>query len=365
MSRKKLIASFVVLILAAALAYLFFAPVPITPGTWTPPAAPALTGQYQQNTRLSNTLRMSLGDSHKPEDIAFDAQDRLYAGFEDGNIVQLEPDGSFRVFANTQGRPLGLVFDRTGNLIVADAIKGLLSISQDSEIKVLATEADGVKFGCLNDLDIGADGTIYFSEASSKYPMSEFASDILEHQPNGRLMALDPQTQKPRTLLRGLYFANGVAVSPDQSFVLVAETGKYRIRRFWLREPKQGMDDTLIDNLPGFPDGISSNGRDKFWLALVTPRQALFDRLLPHPFLRKVVFRLPKALQPAPERYSFVVALDSQGRVVENLQNGGPYCYAQIANVIEHDGKLYFGSIGEDSVGQFSLQSGRALHEKR
>jgi sugar lactone lactonase YvrE len=116
------------------------------------------------------------------------------------------------------------------------------------------------------------------------------------------------------------------------------------------------MDDTFIDNLPGFPDGISSNGADKFWVALVTPRQALFDRLLPHPFLRKIVFRLPKALQPSPERYSFVVAVDPQGRVVSNLQNGSADCYAQIANVVERDGKLYFGSIGEDTVGRFTLR---------
>jgi sugar lactone lactonase YvrE len=215
----------------------------------------------------------------------------------------------------------------------------------------------------LNDLDIGADGTIYFTEASYKYPMSQFANDVLEHQPNGRLMALDPQTLKPRTLLRGIYFANGVAVSPDQSFVLVAETGRYRIRRYWLKEPKQGTqgmqgtDDTFIDNLPGFPDGISSNGTDKFWLALVTPRQELFDKMLPHPFLRKMVYRLPKAMHPAPERYSFVIAFDSHGRIVQNLQNGSPDCYAQIANVLEHNGKLYFGSIGEDTVGRFALLS--------
>jgi sugar lactone lactonase YvrE len=358
MSRKKLIAAIFVLIIAAALAYLLFTPVPITPAAWTPPTAPTLTGQYQQNTRLAPVEKLSVGDGHKPEDVALDTQGRIYAGLEDGRIMQLQPDGTQpRVFANTQGRPLGMVFDRAGNLIVADAIKGLLSVSPAGEIKVLATESDGVKFGCLNDLDIAADGTIYFTEASYKYPMSEFRNDVLEHQPNGRLMAFNPQLQKPRTLLRGIYFANGVAVSPDQTFVLVAETGRYRIRRYWLKDPKEGMDDTFIDNLPGFPDGISSNGSDKFWVALVTPRQALFDKLLPHPFLRKVVFRFPKALQPAPGRYSFVLALDSQGRVIENLQNGSADCFAQIANVVERNGKLYFGSIGEDAVGRFSLLS--------
>jgi sugar lactone lactonase YvrE len=300
--------------------------------------------------------KLAVGDGHKPEDVALDAAGRIYAGLEDGRIVQLQPDGTNpRVFANTQGRPLGMVFDRAGNLIVADAIKGLLSVDPAGQIQVLATESEGKKFGCLNDLDIGADGTIYFTEASSKYPMSQFTSDILEHQPNGRLMVFNPQTKQPRTLLKGLYFANGVAVSPDQTFVLVAETGKYRVRRLWLKDPKEGMEDTFIDNLPGFPDGISSNGADKFWLALVTPRQAMFDKSLPYPFLRKMMFRLPKFLQPAPERYSFVIGLDGQGRVVQNLQNGTSDCYAQIANVVERDGKLYFGSIGEDTIGRFTL----------
>lgn len=354
---KRNILAFIVALIAATLVYLSFAPVPITPAAWTPPTAPALTGQYEQNSRLAPVQRLGLGEGRAPEDVAIDAEGKIYSGFEDGRIVQLQPDGTQpRVFANTHGRPLGLIFDRDGNLLVADAVKGLLSINKAGEIKLLADEADGVKFGCVNDLDVGADGTIYFTDASKKFPLSQHVNDLLEHQPNGRLLALDPQTKKPRTLLKDLYFANGVAVSPDQSFVLVAETGTYRVRRVWLTEPKQGMVDVFIENLPGFPDGISSNGKDKFWLALVTPRQALFDRLLPNPFLRQVVYRLPKFLQPAPERYSFVLALDSQGRVVENLQNGAPDCYAQIANVVEHNGALYFGSIGEDTVGRFALR---------
>ena len=357
MSLKKRFGFVILLLIVVALAYLLLAPVPIAPAAWTPPASPGLTGQYAQNTRLSPVQRLPLGDGHKPEDVALDAEGKIYAGFEDGRIIVLQPDGTQpRVFADTHGRPLGLIFDREGNLIVADAIKGLLSVNKAGEVAVLADEADGVKFGCLNDLDVGADGTIYFTEASSKFPMSQFANDILEHQPNGRLLALDPQSRRPRTLLRNIYFANGVAVSPDQTFVLVAETGMYRIRRVWIKEPKMGQNDIFIDNLPGFPDGISSNHRDRFWLALVTPRQALFDRMLPYPSVRKVVARLPKFLQPAPQRYSFVLGLDPQGRVVENLQNGSPDCYAQIANVVEHNGALYLGSIGEDTVGRFPLK---------
>jgi sugar lactone lactonase YvrE len=345
-------------IVVTTIVYLLVAPVAIDPVAWTPPEAPALTGQYEQNNRLAQVQRLQLGDGHAPEDVALDAEGRIYGGFEDGRIIQLQADGTqARVFASTQGRPLGLIFDQSGNLIIADASKGLLLVDKAGAVRVLATESDGAKFGCLNDLDVAADGTIYFTEASSKFPMFQFTADILEHRPNGRLLAYDPKTQKARTIFKGIYFANGVAVSPDQSFVLVAETGRYRVNRIWLSGPNQGQSEVFIDNLPGFPDGILSNGKDKFWLAIVTPRDQVLDTvLLPRPFLRKVVFRLPKFLQPAPKHYSFVLGLDLNGKVVDNLQNGSPDCYAEIANVVERNGALYFGSIAESTVGKFMLK---------
>jgi len=131
---------------------------------------------------------------------------------EDGRIFRFQADGTRpEVFANTQGRPLGLIFDRNGNLIVADAIKGLLSISPDAAVSVLTTEAEGIPFRCTNDLDIAADGIIYFTDASYKYPLTRLKDDVLEHQPNGRFMSYEPSTKQTRVLLRGLYFANGVA----------------------------------------------------------------------------------------------------------------------------------------------------------
>lgn len=347
----------VLLLLAAVLLYLLLWPVPISPAAWTPAAAPGLSGDYEKNSRLANVQRLSLGAGFAPEDLAIDSENRIYAGLDDGRIMRLQADGTHpELFANTEGRPLGMKFDSHGNLILADANKGLLSISRDGLISVLSTQADGVAFRCTNDLDIAADGTIYFTDASSKFPLSKYKADILEHQPNGRLLAYDPATKTTRLVLGDLHFANGVAISPDQTFVLVCETERYRLHRVWLNGPKQGQSDIFIDNLPGFPDGLSSNGNGKFWLALVTPRDATLDRLLPHPFLRKIVYRLPAFLQPAPKRYSFALALDPNGRVVENLQDGSPQCYAQIANVVEHQGSLYFGSIGESALGRFTIR---------
>jgi sugar lactone lactonase YvrE len=352
---KRIILRLLVILIVLVVAYLIAWPVPINPAAWTPLPAPELTGVYAQNSELAKIKRLPV-NSFAPEDVAFDSQDRIYCGTDDGVIYRLQPDGTNpEVFAQTKGRPLGLIFDHEGNLIVADAMIGLLSISPDKKVTVLSMEAGGVPFKCTNDLDIAADGTIYFTDASYKFPLAQLKADLLEHQPNGRFLAYDPKTKQTRVLLNDLYFANGVAVSPDQSFVLVNDTGAYRIRRYWLKGPKAAQADIFIDNLPGFPDGISSNGRDTFWVALVNRRDAALDWLQPHPFLKKMVLRLPNFLQPNIKRYAFALGLDVNGKVVKNLQDPSPNCFTQIANVVEHKGELYFGSIGEKAIGRIPL----------
>ena len=134
--------------------------------------------------------------------------------------------------------------------------------------------------------------------------------------------------------------------------MLVNETGSYSVRRYWLTGAKQGQSDIFIDNLPGFPDGISSNGHDTFWLALVNRRDSTLDALHPHPLLKKVVWRLPNFLQPNIKRYAFALGLDMNGHVTRKLQDPSPRCFTQIANVVEHKGSLYFGSIGESAIGR-------------
>ena len=74
MSLKKRVAFVIILIIVVALGYLLLAPVPIAPAAWTPPASPGFTGQFAQNSRLSPVQKLSLGDGHKPEDVAVDAE---------------------------------------------------------------------------------------------------------------------------------------------------------------------------------------------------------------------------------------------------------------------------------------------------
>jgi Strictosidine synthase len=43
--------------------------------------------------------------------------------------------------------------------------------------------------GFCNNASIARDGTIYFTDSSSRFPLSAWRRDILEHRPNGRLLA--------------------------------------------------------------------------------------------------------------------------------------------------------------------------------
>ena len=92
---------------------------------------------------------------------------------------------------------------------------------------MLTDEADGQKFGVTNAVDVAHNGIIYFTDASYKYSLSECILDILEGRPHGRLLSYDPATKMTKVLVHNLYFANGVAVSPDQNYVIFCETPMY------------------------------------------------------------------------------------------------------------------------------------------
>ena len=338
------------------LGYLAAWPVPIEPVAWEAPEAPALTGRFAVNDRLASVERRGVGAGIGPEDVAVDKAGNVFVGYQDGRIMRFPPGGRPVLLADTGGRPLGMQHDPEGRLIICDGYKGLLRVAMDGAVEVLASEADGLPFGFTNDVDIAPDGTIYFTDASSKFgPAMKARDDILEHGGRGRLMQYDPASGTTTVLLDGLQFANGVALAPDGHSVLVAQTGRYDVLRYWLRGDRAGTHEVFIDNLPGIPDGISSNGRDTYWLALFTVRNPALDALSGWPRLRKVVFRLPEFLQPQPVRHAFVLGLSLDGEVLHNLQQPGPDSFSPVTSATEAHGRLYLGSLERDAFGVLDL----------
>ena len=97
-------------------------------------------------------------------------------------------------------------------------------MTADGVVELLTDEAEGQKFKTTDAVDVAHNGIIYFSDASHKYRLSKFIYDILEGRPNGRLLSYDPATKTTKVLVRDLYFANGVMVTPDQNYVIFCET---------------------------------------------------------------------------------------------------------------------------------------------
>lgn len=352
---KKLSIAIIALLLAAALV-LIASRSPVDPVAYTPPPKPAMTGALAPNNLLQNAELLAKGKIDGPEEVAVDVLGRVYGGTQQGKIIRLLPGGGIETFADTGGRPLGMHFDAKGNLIVCDSYKGLLSVDKKGNITTLATAAEGVPFRFTDALDIAKNGVIYFTDASDKFGQKDYLYDLIEARPHGRLMSYDPGANKASVLMKGLYFANGVALSKNEDFVLVNETYRYRITRYWLAGKKAGKSDIFIDNLPGFPDNISSNGRGKFWLALFTVRNDSMDRMHSSPWLKSLMAKLPRFTWPKPKPYGFVLALDEEGKITGSLQDpSGKHLY-EVTSAQEYNGYLYLGSLHSDRIGKYRLE---------
>ena len=267
--------------------------------------------------------QIAVGNVNKPEAIAFDGNGLMYTANEDGRIIVLNRDGSNpQDYAQTGGRPLGLKFDLNGNLIVADAFQGLLSIDTTGQITVLTTSFGGVPFMLTDDLDIASDGTIYFSDATYLNNINNISNDW--GQPNGRLLSYNINTGVTSLLLDNLYFANGVALSNDESFLLVNETAASRVRRYWLTGPNAGQSGVFANinqNSSWYPDNITHNDESIFWVATI---------------------------------YGPVLGLDENGQIIYQL-NFNSNLLTENTSAIQYNDTLYLGSVQDSHIGKIAI----------
>jgi sugar lactone lactonase YvrE len=330
----------------------------LIPRRWRPPQDVGLRGPFAPNDALAHLDVIPLPGSGA-EDVAVDSSGAIYTGTREGYLLRISPDGrSVERLAQTGGRPLGIEVHPDGWLVVCDAHRGLLRVDPSTgEITELVTAIDGRPMRFTNNCAVAKDGTIYFSDSSQHFGLEEFKGDLLSHTSSGRLIRRAPDGTIT-VLLDDLDFANGVALAQDESFVLVAETGGYRVTRLDLAGPEAGRRSVIIDNLPGIPDNMSTGSDGVFWIAMPTARNRLLDLLLSRPgFLRSAVWSMPERLQPDVTRITWVVGIDGEGDVVHNLQASGKD-FHYVTGVREHDGRLYLGSLVEPGVAIVDLASG-------
>ncbi|KAJ0056895.1 hypothetical protein NL108_000688, partial [Boleophthalmus pectinirostris] len=274
---------------------------------------PALEGPLAVNTHLQNGHRLFTGKLHGPESFAADEQGNVYTGTVDGKLWKIDPDDHLTLithmgqnlkgcgispeFEPLCGRPHGIRLNRDGQLIVADSYLGLFSVNPQSGEKTLllpnSQGANGVAFAFLNGLEISSKtGIIYFTDSSSRWGRRHVKLEVIELNSLGRLLSYDPQTGHVRVLLDSLFMPNGIALSPEEDFLLFAETSIGRIMRYWLKGDMAGTKEIVMDNMIGYPDNIRLSNHRTFLVGITTPRFRKFmppflDMIAPYPAIKR------------------------------------------------------------------------------
>jgi sugar lactone lactonase YvrE len=321
------------------------------PATTPPP----LDGPWApSDTRLDEAELFPLPSGAGPEDVAVDPAGQLISGDWQGHLwrwpADPRPDQVPELLAETGGRPLGIEVDpRDGSLVVCDSFRGLLRVTEDGTVSTLCTEVAGRPLRLCNNASIARDGTVYFTDSSDRYPVTVYRRDLLEYRPNGRLLAYRPGGSA-EVITDGLYFPNGVALTPDESALMLVETGNHRLSRVPLAT---GTPEQLAD-LPAYPDNMTGTGDDRYWIALPSLRLKIAERLLPHPRIRQLAAFLPDKLQPRPARHTMVALVDGAGTVLRTL-HGPAGRYLMVTGVRQHGDALWLGSLTERGIAKVPL----------
>ncbi|CAG9763984.1 unnamed protein product [Ceutorhynchus assimilis] len=267
------------------------------------------TGKLSLNNRLDNIEKWHKGDFVGPEGLA-ELNGELYTSLYTGDIVKLTgehitPIVKFgRPCKNSYeesicGRPLGIEFDQNGYLFAADAYYGIFKVDvktgKKEQLVGPNTVIEGKKAKIFNSVALASNGDIYWTDSSSDFTLEDGLFTLLA-DPSGRLMHYNAKTKTNKVLIDELFFANGVALSKDEEFVIVAETGSSRIQRYHLKGPKQGKKDVFIDGLPGLPDNLTPDGKGGFIVPLLysfdNEHPNMFQSIGPFPWLRKAIARV-------------------------------------------------------------------------
>lgn len=322
----------------------------LSPNRWTPPAHGTTTPQ------ASGPVRVIPVSGYGPEDVLVLPDGRILTGLLDGRILAISPDGKTHTeIADTGGRPLGLELHPDGSVIVCDVYRGVLRLDLETgALTEVVTSVDGAPMTFCNNAAVGKDGTIYFSDSSRKFGFEFWRGDLLEHGATGRLLRRTPDGDVD-LLVDGLAFANGVALAADEGFVVVAETGGYALRRYWLDGPKAGTSEPFGAVLPGFPDNISTGEDGLIWVAIASPRDKVLDLALPRaPFVRSIIWAMPQRFQPQAKRLIRVQAYDAEGLLVHDIEGKHPD-FGKPTGVRQVGDQVWLGSFEETAIAVMRL----------
>lgn len=178
----------------------------------------------------------------------------LYADIPPNIIHKLIPGGRPEVFRDNSGGSNGITFDLNGNLIVCEGgTRQMTRREADGSYTAIAARIDGKRINRPNDVIVRSDGTIYFSDPAHSFETGEQELDF------AGVHRITPDGTHT-VAARDIQFPNGLAFSPDESTLYVANT----FAGFGCIKDKEGGEICEHQYILAFdvaPDGSLSNRR--------------------------------------------------------------------------------------------------------
>ncbi len=236
-------------------------------------------------------VRELFGGVGKPEGpVAHGTSSWIVTDMDSGAITRFGPHSNDRTLLTTTPRPNGLAVSGDGALWIAESREpALMRIGVgESEAIVVTTTASDEPLLWPNDLCFGPDGLLYLTDSGVNIDAFESTSSG-PHELDGRVVVIDPDTGDAEILARGLQFANGIAIGPDETTLYVAETLTGLIYRYPLGNVTADTRETFGQVLTGppesfggiaGPDGMAFDASGVLLVSVLT--QGTLTTLSPH-----------------------------------------------------------------------------------
>lgn len=211
-----------------------------------------------------------------------------------------------------------------------------------------------------NDLEISADGQrIYFSEPFAYAGASMGGGtipEVIAYHGNGYIWQHDLSSGETRLVAEGIHFPDGILydLHPGQArenSILTSQTTGFRILRLYLRGPKAGRSELVMDGLPGMCDGMDRDHQGNIWCAMYAKRTGFITWLHENPWLKHVLLRLPLNWIPQPNATGVMALSPDASQVLYSAWYDGPKV-THIASAIEGpDGYIYLAPFSRQHLG--------------